>query len=116
VLITRQSIAPLDFDGLRIFDYTAGRSESSSVALIEVNPGARHKEAWSRRSDKYYVLISGQISFVLEGTEHLMSAGDVCVVERGRRFSYTNRGSNSATLVLVHTPSFDLAEEVFVEQ
>jgi mannose-6-phosphate isomerase-like protein (cupin superfamily) len=75
----------------------------------------RHKEAWSRRSDKYYLVISGQIAFELEGTEYLMSAGDLCVVERGRRFSYSNRSGNVATLVLVHTPSFDAAEEVFVE-
>jgi mannose-6-phosphate isomerase-like protein (cupin superfamily) len=116
VLLTRQSVLPLDFDGLRIFDYTAGRSGSSSVALIEVEPGGRHKEAWSRRSDKYYLVISGQISFALEGSEQLMSAGDFCVVERGRRFSYSNESGKLATLVLVHTPSFDLAEEVFVEQ
>lgn len=116
MLISRKSIAPLDFDGLRIFDYTAGRSGSSSVALIEVDPGVRHKEAWSRRSDKYYVVISGEITFVLEGTEYAMAAGDVCVVERGRRFSYSNQSDIAATLVLIHTPSFDLAEEVFVEQ
>ena len=115
MLITRESITPFYFDGLKIFDYTASRSGSSSVALIEVEPGVRHKEAWSRRSDKYYIVINGQISFVLEGAEHLVSAGDVCLVERGRRFSYANRSSNRATLVLVHTPSFDLADEVFVD-
>ena len=116
MLLHRKSIAPLDFDGLRILDYTAGHRTSSSVALVEVEPGVRHKEAWSRRSDKYYLVLSGQISFVLQGKEHLMSAGDFCVVERGRRFSYSNQSSSLTTLVLVHTPSFDLAEEVFVER
>ena len=116
MLFKRKAITPFDFDGLRIFDYTAGRSGSSSVALIEVAPGARHKEAWSRRSDKYYVVTGGEVLFVLNGEEHLMAAGDVCVVERGSRFSYCNKSSSPATLVLVHTPSFELAEEVFVEQ
>ncbi|HEX6998588.1 MAG TPA: cupin domain-containing protein [Gammaproteobacteria bacterium] len=109
-------MTPSDFGGLRIFDYTAGRTESSSVALIEVPPGVRHPQAWSRRSDKYYVVAAGQITFVLDGTAHVMRAGDFCLVRRGRRFSYANESDGLATLLLVHTPSFELAEEVFVEE
>ena len=112
---SRDSIARLDFDGLRIFDYTAGQFSSSSLAVIEVPPGARHKEAWSRRSDKYYLVVSGEIDFALDGESQRMEAGDFCIVERGRRFGYANNGRAPATLVLVHTPSFDLREEVFVE-
>ena len=104
-----------DFNGLRIFDYTAGQSLGSSVAAIEVAPGARHAEAWSRRSDKYYLLSSGEIRFVLGGRPHTMRAGDFCFVRKGERFSYSNESSQSASLVLVHTPSFDLREEVFVD-
>jgi mannose-6-phosphate isomerase-like protein (cupin superfamily) len=115
VLIKHSSVVPLDFDGLRIFDYTAGQALDSSVAMVEVPPGARHKEAWSRRSDKYYLVSSGRVSFVLDGVEHALAAGDFCLVKRGQRFSYSNRTAELATLVLVHTPSFELAEEVFVE-
>jgi mannose-6-phosphate isomerase-like protein (cupin superfamily) len=107
-------MSPVDFDGLRIFDYTAGQSLGSSVAAIEVAPGARHAEAWSRRSDKYYLVSSGEVRFVLEGELHTMKAGDFCFVAKGRRFSYSNESSQLATLVLVHTPSFDLRDEVFV--
>lgn len=114
--VTRGSIAPLEFDGLRIFDYTAGRACSSSIATIEVPPGARHAEAWSRRSDKYYLVSSGEIDFVLDGDSQALKAGDFCFVAQGRRFSYANKSRSLATLVLVHTPSFDLREEVFVER
>jgi len=107
-------MTPLDFDGLRIFDYTADHALGSSVATIEVEPGARHAEAWSRRSDKYYVVSKGDIRFVLEGKAHSLKAGDFCFIERGRRFSYSNVSTTLATLVLVHTPSFDLREEMFV--
>lgn len=113
--ISRGSIAPLQFDGLRIFDYTANHASSSSIAMIEVPPGARHAEAWSRRSDKYYLVSSGEIDFMLDGEWQVMKAGDLCVVAQGRRFSYANHSGALATLVLVHTPSFDLREEVFVE-
>jgi mannose-6-phosphate isomerase-like protein (cupin superfamily) len=114
MLLSRSSISPIDFDGLRIFDYTAGQSFGSSVASIEVAPGARHREAWSRRSDKYYLVSSGEIHFVLDGEPYAMKAGDFCFVKQGRRFSYSNPTSQLATLVLVHTPSFDLGQEVFV--
>jgi hypothetical protein len=43
-----------------------------------------------------------------------MQAGDFCFVRQGRRFSYSNESSELAILVLVHTPSIDLREEVFV--
>ncbi len=116
MLLSRSEMSPVDFDGLRIFDYTAGQSLDASVATVEVAPGGRHAEAWSRRSDKYYVVGSGQLRFVLEGRAHTMTAGDFCLVKKGRRFSYSNDSPEPATLVLVHTPSFDLREEVFVDQ
>jgi mannose-6-phosphate isomerase-like protein (cupin superfamily) len=116
MLLSRSAMSPLDFHGLRIFDYTAGQSLGSSIAVVEVAPGVRHAEAWSRRSDKYYLVSSGEVCFVLDGEPHVMKAGDFCFVKRGRRFSYTNESSDPATLVLVHTPSFDLREEVFVGQ
>ena len=59
-----KSLKPIDFAGLRIFDYTAGFDLSSSLAIIEVPPGAHHAEAWSKRSDKYYLVIAGTIGFV----------------------------------------------------
>jgi mannose-6-phosphate isomerase-like protein (cupin superfamily) len=105
----------LSFEGLRIFDYTAGQSVRASVALIEVEPGATHKTAWSRRSDKYYLVLVGQITFVLDDVAHSLATGDFCLVKQGHRFSYSNRSSEPATLALVHAPSFDLNEEVFVE-
>jgi mannose-6-phosphate isomerase-like protein (cupin superfamily) len=109
-------MSPIDFNGLRIFDYTAGQSLGCSFAAIEVAAGARHAEAWSRRSDKYYLVSSGEIRFVLDGEPHVLRAGDFCFVRQGRRFSYSNETPELATLVLVHTPSFDLREEVFVGQ
>ena len=116
MLLSRSAMSPIDFHGLRIFDYTAGRSLGSSVAVIEVAPGARHAEAWSRRSNKYYLVTGGELRFVLDGEVHSMEEGDFCFVKQGRRFSYSNEGPALATLVLVHTPDFDLEEEVFVSQ
>src|SRR5262245_60905149 len=115
MFVAGNSLAPIDFGGLRIADYTAGRSLGSSLAVIDVPSGATHAEAWSKRSDKYYLVTAGTICFVLAGEERELAAGDFCFVPRGTRFRYVNPSAAPARLVLVHTPSFDLASEVFVE-
>jgi hypothetical protein len=40
----------------------------------------------------------------------------VCIIRRGERFAYENRRSEPARVLLVHTPSFDAAAEVFCEE
>lgn len=68
------------------------------------------------RSDKYYIVSSGEIRFVLDGEPRTMEAGDFCFVKKGRRFSYANESSQLSILILVHTPGIDVREEVFVGQ
>jgi mannose-6-phosphate isomerase-like protein (cupin superfamily) len=106
---------PIDFQGLRILDYTANLDGRSSFAVITVPPGSAHGEAWSKRSDKYYYMVTGEVEFTLDGQCQVLSAGDFCIVPKGQRFSYVNSGSAAAELVLVHTPCFDLNSEVFVD-
>ena len=115
MFVSGTSLDPIHFAGLRIFDYTAGHHSRSSLAVIEVPPGAHHREAWSKRSDKYYLVLAGAILFVLDGVQNELIAGDFCLVAQGSRFSYSNPSAAPARLVLVHTPNFDLASEVFVE-
>lgn len=114
MIIPRESVIPFDFDGLRIFDYTADQDLKSSFAVIEVPRGAIHTESWSRRSDKYYYVCEGAVRFVLDNEVHRLETGDFCFVRLGRHFSYTNEGSQAARLVLVHSPSFRLEDEEFV--
>jgi mannose-6-phosphate isomerase-like protein (cupin superfamily) len=115
MIVRRSTLQPIDFGGLQIFDYTAGAQLGSSLAVIDVPPGATHAESWSRRSDKYYLVVAGQLDFTLEGERLALGPGDFCLVAQGRRFAYANRGATPARLVLVHTPSFELESEVFGE-
>jgi mannose-6-phosphate isomerase-like protein (cupin superfamily) len=115
MIVRRDAVELLIFNDLRIRDYTAGRDVSSSLATITVPPGVRHPEAWSRCSDKYYYVLAGQLRFGLDDEEHDLMAGDLGLVYQGRRFWYENQTSEPATLLLVHTPSFNLESEVFVE-
>jgi mannose-6-phosphate isomerase-like protein (cupin superfamily) len=115
MIVRQDSVEPINFYGLRIYDYTAGQDASSSLATIQVTPGTRHPEAWSKRSDKYYYVVAGQIRFVLDGDAHDLKAGDFCLVHQGQRFWYQNKTSELSILLLVHTPGFDLESEVLVE-
>jgi mannose-6-phosphate isomerase-like protein (cupin superfamily) len=99
--------APFDWHGLVISDRTATVAMSSSVATVEVPPGARHPRAWSDRSDKYYVVMEGRVHFVVGGETSELGPADVCIVPRGEVFAYENRTPRPARLALVHTPRFD---------
>ena len=114
MFVAGKSLTPIDFGGLQILDYTAGHDLSSSLAVIDVPSGARHVEAWSQRSDKYYLVVAGSIVFILDGLQAELAAGDFCSVPKGSRFSYSNPAMTPAKLVLVHTPNFDLGSEVLV--
>jgi mannose-6-phosphate isomerase-like protein (cupin superfamily) len=114
--IERSSLKPITFEGLEIRDYTAGMESSSSIAEVTVPAGTRHRTAWSRRSDKLYLMLRGRLSFVLGGEPQDLCAGDCCIIRKGDRFSYRNPTREPATVLLVHTPSFDLSEEVFEDE
>ena len=114
--IERESLKVIEFGGLEIRDYTAEQDVSSSIAEITVPAGARHKRAWSKRSDKYYYVIDGRLSFLVNDQAVDLSAGDVCIIRQGARFSYENKTGAIAKVLLVHTPSFYLAAEVFEEE
>lgn len=111
--IQRESVTPFDFEGLEIRDYTDGRECSSSVAEITIPAGVRHRRAWSKRSEKYYVGLQGRLSFTIDDRVFELEGGDLCIIHQGERFSYENRTDEVARVLLLHTPSFDLTQEVF---
>jgi mannose-6-phosphate isomerase-like protein (cupin superfamily) len=116
MIVRRGAVKPFDFKGLSIRDLTAGQKASSSVAVIDVPPAGKHQEAYSKRSDKYYYIVSGKVRFIVAGERTELGEGDLCLIEKGERFSYENPYEEEATLVLFHTPPFDLASEVLLEE
>lgn len=113
MIIRKEQVSEIDFDGLNIFDYTSGCNESSSFAIIKVPKNIRHKVSWSKKSDKYYYVIEGEIRFTIDTKIFILKSGDFCIIKKGSEFSYHNESESVVILVLVHTPNFDLHEEVF---
>ena len=113
MIIKKEQINPIDFDGLSIFDYTANRDEKSSFAVIHVSPDVSHKLSWSKRSDKFYYVIDGTIDFMVNHETYTLTKGDFCIIKKGDKFNYKNKSNEAVSLILVHTPNFILDEEVF---
>ncbi len=113
MVVKKEQAKKIDFDGLNILDYTSECNESSSFATIKVLPNVRHKLSWSKRSDKYYYIIEGKIQFTIDNESIVLKQGDFCIIKKGSKFSYHNDSNSVVMLMLVHTPCFDLNEEVF---
>lgn len=113
MIVKSREAKKVAFEGLEIQDYTPGHNHSSSLALVEIPPGERHRRARSERSDKYYFVIEGKIRFTLGSDENLLEGGDFCLVPKGVPFGYRNDTRFKAVLLLVHTPGFELSAEVF---
>jgi uncharacterized protein (DUF952 family)/mannose-6-phosphate isomerase-like protein (cupin superfamily) len=112
MILKSNSVQSVEWQGLSIQDYTPGKKTSSSVARIRVPPGGSHVEAWSRRSDKFYYVLSGQLHFMLDGQIHVLSTGDLGIVAREHHFAYQNRTNRDVTFLLIHTPPFEEDQEV----
>ena len=115
MIIRHEEIKPIEYDRLKIIDYTAGQDTSSSFAEITVPVGVSHRFSWSNRSDKYYYVIRGCVIFTVNDESDNLSVGDVCIVPKGVRFRYSNTGLEDAKLILIHTPSFKLECDAFEE-
>ena len=113
MIIKENDVEQFDFDGLRISDYTAKLNGNSSFATISVLPQISHKLSWSRRSCKYYYIVSGEIIFTVNDKEHVLSGGDLCVIKKGEKFKYKNKSNEIVKMILVHTPNFKLDQEIF---
>jgi mannose-6-phosphate isomerase-like protein (cupin superfamily) len=113
MIIRKEEINAINFNGLRIFDYTSKCNEKSSFAIINVPPNTNHQLSWSKKSDKFYYIINGKIDFTINNDNYILNNGDFCIIKKGNKFKYKNNYNETVSLILVHTPAFELNEEVF---
>ena len=114
--IRRAEVQPFAFGDLQILDYKPGCATSASLALIQAKPGVHHGRARSTRSDKYYYVLGGMIEFEVGSIAYWLAQGDLLIIPRGEWFDYHNAGPETATLLLFHTPPFQLAAEEFASE
>lgn len=107
---------PFVWNGLNIRDITANVSSLTSFAYIEVSPFSTHLLSYSKMSEKYYYVLSGQLHFYLDGSEFVLSKNEFCIVPPQCKFSYANRSNKPVEILLIHTPKFNIENEVFEEE
>ncbi|MBY8982584.1 MAG: cupin domain-containing protein [Candidatus Lokiarchaeota archaeon] len=115
MIIKNSEIKQINWNGLKIYDYTSEKNLSSSLAYIIVPPGKSHRKTLSNRSDKFYFIISGKIHFIVNEKEFILSERDCCIIQKGETFFYRNKTNKNVKLLLIHTPCFKLDSEVFLD-
>lgn len=103
----------LNFEGLPLIDYTSHQDSVSSFAKLEVASGSKHRIAWSRKSEKFYYVLKGQLVFMMDNKEYVANSGDLCIIPARTKFAYMNRSDGTAEVVLIHSPKIDMVNEVF---
>jgi len=116
MIIKSNEIQSINWEGLSITDFTSNQDTLSSFAKIDVSPGNSHKISWSKVSEKYYYILSGQLHFVIENRECMLKGGDLCIVPLKTKFAYINKTNIPVEILLIHTPKFNIENEVFEEE
>src|SRR2546429_434355 len=112
--VERNSVRSFDFSGIEIHDLTAeSDGNGASVAFLRVPPGAEHAPARSHRCEKYYVALAGSPDFRVGDQRVQLSRENLLVIEKTECFANVNRGNETAELLLMHVPPFDLQAEEF---
>ena len=85
---------------------------SSSVSVTWVSIDGRHRRLSSKRSSRCYYVLSGSLTFVVGSEAPIpMGAGDALVIPRGLPYDF----SGTASYLVINTPAFESADDVFVE-
>ena len=113
--IASKDINPFDFGGLKIRELTPKSLSEASIAEIEVAPGCSHPRARSNKSDKIYFCLQGALSFRIEGQEVALQNQDLLLIPKNEWFDYRNDNADTAQLLLVHLPPFEIEDEEFAE-
>lgn len=112
-VVRASDLEPFDFGDLAIADYTADEETTSSIAVIVVPAGAEHPAAYSDASDKYYLVLSGAVTFRVGGEDVTLGPLDLLIIPRGTEFAYVST-DGPAQMVLVHTPRFRADAEILI--
>ncbi len=113
MIVKSSDTEKLDFEGLPLTDYTSKQDTLSSLAKLEVSPGSKHRIAWSKKSEKFYYILKGQLVFMINNREYTANVGDLCIIPVNTKFAYMNKTDSTVEAMLVHSPKINMGNEVF---
>lgn len=116
MIIKSKEIQCIKWEGLSITDFTSDQDTQASFAKIQVSSGSKHKISWSKESEKLYYVLTGQLHFMIDNTDYVINSGDLCIVPVKSRFAYINKSNSPVELLLIHSPKFNIDNEVFEDE
>lgn len=116
MIIKSKEIQSIKWEGLSITDFTSNQDTRASFAKIEISSESRHKISWSKKSEKLYYVLTGQLHFMIDNNEYILNSGDLCIVPVKSKFAYMNKSNSTVELLLIHSPKFNIDNEVFEDE
>jgi mannose-6-phosphate isomerase-like protein (cupin superfamily) len=116
MIIKSKEIQALNWEGLLISDFTSNQNTQSSFAKIKILSGTKHKISWSEVSEKIYYVLKGQLHFMIDNKDYVLNEGDLCIVPVNSKFAYMNKTDSPVETILIHSPKFDIGNEVFQDE
>jgi mannose-6-phosphate isomerase-like protein (cupin superfamily) len=84
---------------------------SGSIAEITLPIGVERPSRRSKKVDRVYVGLDGEVQFTVNGEEVLLGPGDVIHIAEGEEYGYFNGGQVEARLLLFRAPAPSSPEE-----
>lgn len=91
-------LQPEDAEVMRRVDRDAAFGAMNAADKLARGDRARHPYMHATETLDYVIVLKGEVYLILDGSEHLLKAGDV-VVQRGTNHAWANRGKESCILI-----------------
>ncbi|HTJ04875.1 MAG TPA: cupin domain-containing protein [Caldimonas sp.] len=91
-------LQPEDPEALRKVDRDAAFGAMNAAGKLARGDKARHPYMHATETVDYVIVLKGEVTLILDDSEHLLRAGDV-VVQRGTNHAWSNRGTESCILI-----------------
>lgn len=83
---------------------------SGRLSLMErtLPPGGRMPPPHSHAGhEEAYFVLDGEVTFILDGNEHVQHKDDFVLVPAGTSHTFGNRSATASRLLVMHTPALD---------
>lgn len=91
-------LQPEDPEVMRKVDRNAAFGAMNAAGKLAQGDKARHPYMHATETVDYVIILKGEVTLILDDSEHLLKAGDV-VVQRGTNHAWSNRGKESCILI-----------------
>ncbi|HEX2153934.1 MAG TPA: cupin domain-containing protein [Acidimicrobiia bacterium] len=106
-----EDVSPYQFADLWLRELSPAVMQSGSIAEITLPIGVERPSRRSKKVDRVYVGLDGDVEFTVEGESALLHPGDVIHIAQGEEYGYFNGGQKEARLLLFRSPAPSIPEE-----